>query len=760
MEIPQEHLELEYIFGYSCRSCRSLHCLGDGRLAYAASAVVVVHLINDNSQNHFVQHEDEITAIAMHPNSKFLASGETGFKPRIFVWDSGSIENHRPIKTIGPALFLPERTISPAAIQFSRNGKYLVAIGNDSNHICRVFNWKNSLVLYEGRSAQAPVRGISFLHDMTLDASSDADYAFVSIGNKHIRFWSMSRRQLSTKWDIESNTSSFRNNILCSDWLLPELCIVGDSTGTLMVYTQRRKKPLPGADVSSPLPPREAKGVLCGKLEHIHYKGVTAISKCKFLKGNVFATGGGDGTVAVRTLCVREEDRTLCHKEKIRFNLSELGTGNKDFDSVVSLSWGEESRDDMVSEKQTFKAKKKLKAFSNSKSKKTSPFLKSSATDANRPGVRGKAHAAHRRLILHVGLKSSMIVSVIFETPPHADWDGQPWKFKVRIVQANHFSGVEGAIANLNENYFFSVGRDRVIRLYDVVDRICLSYFKVPYPAISASLNPHGTHLAVGLINASIVILEITNLVNDGNVGSQRKVTMKIKHYLTVEQKRKKRNLEKDQDDDDNNRPRRQKMYKSTEEVQCLAYSPSGKFLAAGSRDNYIYIFDVINVYTIVQVLKGHSSFVLNIDWTIDSKYLQSSDGAHEILYWKCLDDGTQTQNPKFGQEAHTLSLADAIWDTYTNIFGWSVSGIWRKNADATDINSVSRSTTGNLLVTGDDFMRVNLFRYPCIEGASPRMYSGHHSHVMCVRWATKDDKYIISCGGNDGCVFLWRCCI
>ena len=71
---------------------------------------------------------------------------------------------------------------------------------------------------------------------------------------------------------IESNTSSFRSNILCSDWLLPEICIIGDSTGALMVYTQRRKKPLPGADVSSALPPREAKGVLCGKLEHIHTK--------------------------------------------------------------------------------------------------------------------------------------------------------------------------------------------------------------------------------------------------------------------------------------------------------------------------------------------------------------------------------------------------------------------------------------------------------------------------------------------------------
>ena len=85
---------------------------------------------------------------------------------------------------------------------------------------------------------------------------------------------------------------------------------------------------------------------------------------------------------------------------------------------------------------------------------------------------------------------------------------------------------------------------------------------------------------------------------------------------------------------------------------------------------------------------------------------------------------------------------------------------MWRKNADATDINSVARSTRGDLLITGDDFMRLNLFRYPCLEGALPRMYSGHHSHVMCVRWVTRDDKKLISCGGNDGCVFLWNCSI
>ena len=33
---------------------------------------------------------------------------------------------------------------------------------------------------------------------------------------------------------------------------------------------------------------------------------------------------------------------------------------------------------------------------------------------------------------------------------------------------------------------------------------------------------------------------------------------------------------------------------------------------------------------------------------------------------------------------------------------------------------------------------------------------SGHSSHVTNVRW-TADDKHIISTGGEDNCVFIWK---
>lgn len=61
------------------------------------------------------------------------------------------------------------------------------------------------------------------------------------------------------------------------------------------------------------------------------------------------------------------------------------------------------------------------------------------------------------------------------------------------------------------------------------------------------------------------------------------------------------------------------------------------------------------------------------------------------------------------------------------------------------------------MLATADDFGKVNLFRYPSIQERAQHIgYSGHSSHVMNVRW-TVADECLISCGGNDKCVFQWK---
>ena len=64
-----------------------------------------------------------------------------------------------------------------------------------------------------------------------------------------------------------------------------------------------------------------------------------------------------------------------------------------------------------------------------------------------------------------------------------------------------------------------------------------------------------------------------------------------------------------------------------------MEYSPCGKYLAVGSHDNWIYIYD--QSYSLVGTCKGHCSFITALDWSADSKYIRSNCGAYDLL---CFD--------------------------------------------------------------------------------------------------------------------------
>ena len=52
--------------------------------------------------------------------------------------------------------------------------------------------------------------------------------------------------------------------------------------------------------------------------------------------------------------------------------------------------------------------------------------------------------------------------------------------------------------------------------------------------------------------------------------------------------------------------------------------------LAVGSHDNNIYVFKVSgNSYTHHGTLKAHQSFITNMDWSRDGKFIQSNCGAY-----------------------------------------------------------------------------------------------------------------------------------
>ena len=103
----------------------------------------------------------------------------------------------------------------------------------------------------------------------------------------------------------------------------------------------------------------------------------------------------------------------------------------------------------------------------------------------------------------------------------------------------------------------------------------------------------------------------------------------------------------------------------------------------------------------------AHQSYITHLDFSRDGTYLQSNCGAYELLFF----------NASTGEQIPAASATrDADWATWTCTLGWPVQGIWPKEADGTDINYVDRSHSAKYVATADDFGKVKVFNYPCLE--------------------------------------------
>lgn len=180
---------------------------------------------------------------------------------------------------------------------------------------------------------------------------------------------------------------------------------------------------------------------------------------------------------------------------------------------------------------------------------------------------------------------------------------------------------------------------------------------------------------------------------------------------------------------------------------QCIAFSPDGKYLAVGCHDSIIYLLETKS-FACQAKLKGHHSFITALDFSDDSRVLQSTSGDYELLFWDT-SRGKQITSP--------TDVRDTKWSSATCTLGWAVQGIWPVDSDGTDVNTVDRTRDGKLIATGDDFRAVKLFRYPCYrERAQFKSYKGHSEHVMRVKFSA-DGKNLFSVGGLDKAVIQYE---
>lgn len=71
------------------------------------------------------------------------------------------------------------------------------------------------------------------------------------------------------------------------------------------------------------------------------------------------------------------------------------------------------------------------------------------------------------------------------------------------------------------------------------------------------------------------------------------------------------------------------------EAIHELKYSPDGGHLAVGSNDNSVDIYGVVQRYKKVGECIGSNSFITHMDWSTDSKYLQTNNGSGRRLFYR-----------------------------------------------------------------------------------------------------------------------------
>ncbi|XP_010776162.1 echinoderm microtubule-associated protein-like 6 [Notothenia coriiceps] len=185
--------------------------------------------------------------------------------------------------------------------------------------------------------------------------------------------------------------------------------------------------------------------------------------------------------------------------------------------------------------------------------------------------------------------------------------------------------------------------------------------------------------------------------------------------------------------------------------LQDIRFSPDRSLLAVASVENTVDVYDVSGGPTLSRLVycSDLPAFILQLDFSADSCHIQVSTGAYK----------RQVFEVPSGKSVSDQTIIDRItWATWTSILGDEVLGIWPRNADKAEVSCACVSHGGLNVATGDDFGLVKLFDFPCTEKfAKHKRYLGHSAHVTNIRFS-HEDKYVISTGGDDCSVFVWKC--
>jgi WD40 repeat protein len=157
-----------------------------------------------------------------------------------------------------------------------------------------------------------------------------------------------------------------------------------------------------------------------------------------------------------------------------------------------------------------------------------------------------------------------------------------------------------------------------------------------------------------------------------------------------------------------------------TDEVNAVAFSADGEFLATASADKYVKKFSVATGQMLRQ-FEGHTSHVLGVAWRADGTQLATSGGDSNINTWNSV---TGDRINKI--EGYTKQITAVRYVGQSQFFV---------------------SSSGDMLVrmhNGDN-------------GGVQRDYPGSRDYMYSIDVTPNPDNGVIVAGGHDGVLRIWN---
>lgn len=200
-----------------------------------------------------------------------------------------------------------------------------------------------------------------------------------------------------------------------------------------------------------------------------------------------------------------------------------------------------------------------------------------------------------------------------------------------------------------------------------------------------------------------------------------------------------------------------------SDDVEVVSVCPNGKFIATGSWDKTIKVFETDSSFSWYQSLIGHQSAVTCLDFSRDGEMILSGGKDYRIILWRHIEEGTgYYQDTVFGT-VHTSPITDVIiGPTKRMIYSAGADGkimvydLLKKKARIIDnkspIRDICLSTNRRFIYCVDETTLVK--QYDAF-GRVVKTFEGHEDYVNAVVYSL-NNKYLVT-ASSDKTAIVWN---